>query len=100
MKKPERCRGIEDIRDAVNEFDRQIIALLGKRTRYVHEAVRFKKSERDIRKPGHIPALLAQRRKWAKEHGVDPGFVEYLYRILTDHSFNVQAKLWNKANRG
>lgn len=99
MKKPERCTGIQDIRDAVNEFDRQIISLLGKRTKYVHAAVRFKTSERDIRKPGHIPALLRQRRKWAKEYGVDAGLVEYLYRILTDHSFNVQAKLWNKANR-
>ena len=99
MKKPEQCTGIQDIRDAVNEYDRQIIALLGERTKYVHEAVRFKKSESDIRAPGHIPALLQQRRKWAEEHGVDADFVEYLYRILTEHSFNVQVKLWKNANR-
>lgn len=100
MKKPENCTGIQDIRDAVNEYDRRIIALLGMRTKYVHEAVRFKTSVRDIRKPGHIPALLKQRRRWAKEHGVDADFVEKIYRILTGHSFDVQAKLWRKANRG
>ena len=99
MKKPENCTGIQDIRDAVNEYDRRIIALLGKRTKYVHEAVRFKASERDIRKPGHIPALLRQRRKWAKEHGVDAAFVEKIYRILTDHSFDVQVKLWRRVKR-
>jgi len=97
MKKPAECTGIQDIRDAVNEYDRRIIALLGERTKYVHEAVRFKQSEADIRTPGHIPALLRQRRKWAEEQGVDADFVEEIYRILTDHSFEVQVKLWKKS---
>jgi isochorismate pyruvate lyase len=96
MKEPAACTGIQDIRDAVNEYDRQIIELLGKRTRYVHEAVRFKKSENDIRRPGHIPALIEQRRTWAKEYGVDPDFVAKIYQILVDHSFDVQADLFSK----
>lgn len=99
MKKPEECTGIQDIRDAVNEYDRQIIALLGERTKYVYEAVRFKTSESDIRAPGHIPALLQERRKWAKQCGVDADFIEKLYRMLTDHSFDVQVKLWKKERR-
>lgn len=94
MKEPQDCNDIFDIRDAVNEYDRQIIELLGKRTQYVHEAVRFKKSEDDIRRPGHIPALIEQRRKWAKEYGVDQDFVAQIYQILVDHSFDVQADLF------
>lgn len=99
MKSPAECKDIQDIRDAVNEYDRQIIELLGKRTRYVHEAVRFKKSEDDIRRPGHIPALIEQRRAWAKEYGVDPGFVANIYQTLVDHSFDVQADLCKKAQK-
>jgi isochorismate pyruvate lyase len=96
MKEPKDCRNIQDIRDAVNALDHEIIKILGNRTRYVHEAVRFKKSEEDIRRPGHIPALLEKRREWARENGVDPDFVERVYKLLTDHSFDVQAELFNK----
>ena len=96
MKTPAACADIQDIRDAVNEFDRRIIELLGERTKYVHEAVRFKSSEADIRVPGHIPALLEQRRRWAQQYGVDADFVERVYRILTDHSFDVQVALWQR----
>ena len=99
MKEPQDCNDIFDIRDAVNEYDRQIIELLGKRTQYVHEAVRFKKSEDDIRKPSHIPALIEQRRTWATEYGVDPGFVAGIYQTLVDHSFDVQADLFKKAQK-
>lgn len=99
MKAPEDCKDIQDIRDAVNALDREIIEILGKRTRYVHEAVRFKKSEDDIRKPGHIPALIEQRRTWATEYGVDPGFVAGIYQSLVDHSFDVQADLFKKAQK-
>jgi isochorismate pyruvate lyase len=93
MKETQDCKDIFDIRDAVNEYDRQIIELLGKRTKYVHEAVRFKKSEDDVRRPGHIPALIEQRRTWAAEYGVDPDFVAKIYQTLVDHSFDVQASL-------
>jgi isochorismate pyruvate lyase len=96
MKEPKDCKDIQDIRDAVNALDQEIIKILGNRTRYVHEAVRFKQSEQDIRKPGHIPALLEKRREWAKQYGVDPDFVEKIYKILTDHSFDVQARLFSR----
>lgn len=96
MKEPSACNDIFDIRDAVNALDEQIIALLGKRTRYVHEAVRFKTSEDDIRRPGHIPALLEQRRRLAERHGVDPDFVERIYRTLVEHSFDVQVELFRR----
>ncbi len=97
MKTPAECNDIQDIRDAVNAYDREIIELLGKRTRYVHEAVRFKNSESDIRRPGHIPALIEQRREWARQYGVDPEFVADIYQRLVDHSFDVQAAMWKAA---
>ena len=99
MKKPDECQSILDIRDAVNEYDHRIIQLLGERYVYVREAVRFKKGEEDIRRPGHIAELLEQRRAWAREANVDEDFVESIYRTLTDHSFDLQYKLWQRANR-
>lgn len=90
MKALKDCSSILDIRDAVNEYDRQIIKLLGERTKYVHEAMRFKSSEEEIRRPGHIPALIEERRRLARENEVDPEFVAKIYQILVDHSFDVQ----------
>ena len=53
----------------------------------------------DIRRPGHIPALIEQRRKWAKEYGVDQDFVAQIHQILVDHSFDVPADLFKKAQK-
>jgi len=42
---PENCSGMEDIRVEIDNMDRDIIAILGKRFEYVKAASKFKTSE-------------------------------------------------------
>jgi isochorismate pyruvate lyase len=40
MKPPHECASLQDIRDAIDAIDRDVIALLGRRGAYVHAATR------------------------------------------------------------
>jgi isochorismate pyruvate lyase len=99
MKEPEACENLQDVRDACDAIDREIVALLGKRMPYVRTAVRFKRSETDIMQPDKMPAFMRERREWAADEGLDPNFVEHLYQVLVDHSFQVQLALWRAGKR-
>ena len=99
MKKPEACENLQDVREACDDIDRQIVALLGKRMPYVRTAVRFKRGETDITQPDKMPAFMRERRLWAADEGLDADFVERLYQVLVDHSFVVQLALWRAGQR-
>jgi isochorismate pyruvate lyase len=99
MKQPGECENLADIREACDAIDREILRLLGKRMPYVKEAVRFKTSEEDIRHPDKMPSFMQARREWAVAEGIDPGYVENLYQVLVDHSFEVQAGLWRAGRK-
>lgn len=85
MKSPAECSSIQDVRDAIDAIDQEIVAALGRRAQYVKAITRFKKTEQDVRAPERQQQLLAQRRAWAVEAGLDPDMVEQLYRMLVEH---------------
>lgn len=86
MKTPNACRTIEDVRAAVNAIDESIVKLLGKRAGYAMAALRFKTDMKSIADPNHRKRLFAQRRKWAKEYGVNAKLVQQIYQSIVDES--------------
>ncbi len=90
MKSPAECNSIEEIRAAIDEIDEQIVALLGQRFEYVKAITRFKKTEEDVRAPERYNAVLQQRRVWAEEAGLNPDWIEEMYRLLIGHFINVE----------
>jgi isochorismate pyruvate lyase len=65
LKPPEECESIEDVRLGIDALDREIIALLGRRARYVEAAARFKTGESGVRAPERQKVMLEARRQWA-----------------------------------
>lgn len=51
MKPPEDCANIEDVRRDIDALDREIIALIGRRARYVEAAADFKTSQSNVWAP-------------------------------------------------
>ena len=49
MKPPEECASIEDVREGIDALDREIVALIGRRARFVEAAARFKTGESSVR---------------------------------------------------
>jgi len=97
MKQPEDCTNIEDVRQAIDALDREIVALIGHRARYVERAAEFKTGEQSVRAPERQRAMMAERRLWAGENGLDPDVIEEVYRTLISHFVDREMQRWRKS---
>jgi isochorismate pyruvate lyase len=99
MKSPRACRTLEDVRTAVDAIDRELVKLLGKRTRYAMAALQFKADEQAIRHPNHIEAFHAARVQWATREGVSPDLVEKIYRAIVAESTRLHLAEFRRQRR-
>jgi len=94
MKTPTDCNSLHDVRSAIDHVDQQILALLGLRADYVRAAARFKTSESAVAAPERQAAMLQARRQWAAREGLDPDFIEKLYRDLVACFISREMEHW------
>ncbi len=97
MKPPEECASIEDVRLGIDALDREVIALIGRRARYVEAAARFQTGESDVRAPERRQAMLQARRRWAEEEGLSPDVIEAVYTILISYFVDREMDRWRNA---
>ncbi|MBD2022577.1 isochorismate lyase [Leptolyngbya sp. FACHB-36] len=94
MKTPDDCENMAEIRQAIDQIDRQVITLLGQRFAYVKAASKFKTSETSVRASDRFQAMLQQRRVWAEQEGLNADAIEKLYRDLVNHFIDEELKHW------
>ncbi|NHA05426.1 isochorismate lyase [Mucilaginibacter sp. HC2] len=94
---PEECRDMTDIRREIDAIDRLVIALIGRRFKYVQAAAKFKRNPTDVASPERFKAMLAERRSWAQAEGLCPDAIEKMYADLVNHFIAEELKTW-KAN--
>ena len=100
MKAPEECASIGEVRRAIDALDREVVALIGRRARYVDAAARFKTDDVSVRAPERREAMLEERRRWAEEEGLSPGVIEAVYEILVSYFTDRELERWrNMASR-
>jgi isochorismate pyruvate lyase len=95
MKTPTDCASLTDVRTAIDHVDEQILALLGLRAAYVRAAAPFKASVVAVAAPERQAAMLHVRRQWAEREGLDPDFVEKLYRDLVAYFISRELEHWS-----
>ena len=95
MKPPEECASIEDVREGIDALDREIVALIGCRARFVEAAARFKTGESSVRAPERRKAMLEARRRWAEE-GLSPQVIEDAYEALVSYFVNREPEHWRE----
>ena len=93
MNPPETCTSIEEVRQAIDSLDRTIIAALGERLGYVKAITRFKTTVADVQAPARYQHVLATRRAWGEEAGLNPNVVERLYRELIAYFIEEEMKI-------
>jgi isochorismate pyruvate lyase len=96
VRPPEACESIEDVREAIDGLDREVLRLLGRRAGYVAAAAPFKTDQKGVRAPERQKAMLAKRREWAREAGLDPDFVERLYQYIVSHFVGREMDDWRE----
>jgi isochorismate pyruvate lyase len=94
-KKPEACKNIQDLRNAIDEIDREIIQLYAQRDAYVREIVKFKSSDMGIIALERQAKVLQQRKAWAAEMGLDPELFEKLFGLLIEKNIQIQFDIYN-----
>jgi isochorismate pyruvate lyase len=98
MKHPADCESLEDVRQAIDVLDREIVYLIGRRARYVELAADFKSDEESVRAPDRQRTMLQTRRRWAEENELDPDVIETFTVLSSPTSSNARCKSDAKRN--
>ena len=98
-KKPEACENIQDIRNAIDEIDQEIIKLHALRDSYVREIVKFKAGDEGIVARERKALVLQQRKAWAAEMGLDPELFEKLFGLIIEKNIQIQFDIYNSNNK-
>jgi len=98
MKTPRECSSLGDIRVEIDRIDHQIITALGERFTYVKAAAMFKTNAADVAAPDRVTAMIAQRRAWASEQGLNPDVIDRIYRELVTYFTSEEALHWHGPN--
>ena len=96
MIKPEECKDMIEIRDAIDVIDRQIVQLISQRSQYVKNAAKFKKDESAVRDTERIKKVIESKIKLAEGSDASPVLIERLYRTMIDFFVADELKEWEK----
>lgn len=88
------CDSLGQVRSNIDRIDREIVALLAERGRYVLEAVRFKTSEQTVRASDRIEQVVAQARENAEAFGADAAIIETVYRSMIEAFVRAELEGW------
>ncbi|MDD2306300.1 MAG: chorismate mutase [Prolixibacteraceae bacterium] len=91
MKNPESCKNIEEVREAIDEIDYQIMKLFSQRYDFVKEIVKFKTDEASVIAESRQKEVIEKRREWAVELGLNPDLFEDIFWTLM--RYNVTKEL-------
>ena len=88
----ERSPELGEVRDLIDEVDRELLALLQRRAQLAQRAARAKAElGAPILDPAREASLLQDRRAWAQELGLDADLAEEVFRTLLRVSRRIQA---------
>ena len=83
---PEECGTMAEIRAGVDALDRQIVALIGRRFRYMDAAARVKTAREHVRDEGRKAEVLANVQAQAAREDVPVAVIVDLYERLVEGS--------------
>ena len=83
---------LEALRNKIDDIDRQIVSLLAKRQIEVEHVLALKKAHNlPVYHPAREENLISERRDQGGETGLDPNYIEELYRLILRQSRTEQA---------
>jgi isochorismate pyruvate lyase len=83
---PDACTTMPEIRTAIDALDRDIVALLAKRMRYIEAAARVKRMREAVRDEDRKADVIAKACDAADAHGLSREHVAAIYELLVERS--------------
>jgi isochorismate pyruvate lyase len=76
----DRTAALSRLRRGIDRLDRRLLPLLAARGRLVREVAAVKDSPRAVRAPRRAAQVIANVRRLARRHGMDPALAARIYR--------------------
>jgi isochorismate pyruvate lyase len=90
------CATLGEVRDHIDRIDKQIIAAMAERGKYVAEAGRFKKDPAAVSDPARVEAVVAKARGLAQAAQLSPDVAEKTYRAMIGAFEDFERAEWVK----
>ncbi|MHA6287084.1 chorismate mutase [Maricaulis sp. CAU 1757] len=94
--KPEDCQSMAEVREGVDALDRQLVALIAERTRYMEAAARIKPSRDVVRDEWRIRDVLDKVCSSARSEGLPVEIAEPVWRELVERSIAYELTVWDE----
>jgi isochorismate pyruvate lyase len=94
------CATLADVRDNIDRIDKQMIALMAERAKYVAEAGRFKRDPAAVSAPARVEAIIAKVKGFARDDGLAESVAERSYRAMIAAFEDYERAEWTRRNAG
>ncbi len=94
------CATLADARDNIDRIDREIVALMAERGKYVAEAGRFKADPAAVSAPARVEAIIAKVKRLARDDGLAESVAERSYRAMIAAFEDYEREEWTRRNPG
>ena len=81
---PEHCRDMAELRAEIDRLDRELVAMLAQRQRYIERAAEIKQDRNVVRDEARIEDVVAKVLVAARKAGLDPKIAEPVWRTLIE----------------
>ena len=83
--------GLDALRSRIDQLDATLIAIVAERLAVCREVAELKEgSDTPVLQPARVRDVVINRRQQAIEAGVDPDFVEQLFRVLLTETHRIE----------
>lgn len=90
------CKSLIEVRNCIDEIDREIVSLIGKRYNYVKKAATFKTDELTVKAPERFKNMLQNRRDWATEENLNPNVIAKVFKDLVNYFIEEELSTWKQ----
>ncbi|WP_147535453.1 chorismate mutase [Bacillus marasmi] len=92
------CKNINEVRENIDNLDRQIVKLISERSKFVEQAAKFKTDTDDVKAPERVEAVIQKVKAIAEKNDVNPQIIEQVYRTMITCFINEELIHHSKIN--
>ena len=96
IRSPEDCATMVEVRAAIDDLDRQIVALIARRFGYMDAAARIKPDRASVRDEARKAEVIAKVKAEARALGMDEQQIARLYDQLIEASISYEMDAFEK----
>ena len=96
---PDACSTMAEVRKGVDALDRELVARLAVRQRYMDAAARIKSDRGKVHDADRIEDVVAKVLDAAATEGLSAGIAEPVWRVLIERCIDYELKEWDRLRR-